>query len=393
MDPLRNPFSPGAGARPPELAGRKELLDHALLSLARTKRGRSEKNMMIVGLRGAGKTVLLNEIYHMAEKEGYKVIAIEAHENMKKKGFAGLLLPYLRQALYSLNAGEQRSEKARHALRVLKSFISGLTVKFNDIEVGLDIDAAIGAADSGDLEADLAQVFIAIGEAAQDRNTAIALIIDELQYLNNEELGALIMAMHKVAQKSLPIVLVGAGLPQLVAMAGNAKTYAERLFDYPQIGPLEKKDAISALQEPVKEEGAEFTDEALDQVVEITEGYPYFLQEWGYQAWNLAETSPIEVEVIKQATKKSIERLDESFFRVRFDRLTPKEKKYVRALAALGPEPQRSGDIAKQLKVQVSQVATTREYLIQKGMVYSPSHGLTAFTVPLFDEFIKRVME
>ena len=389
MDPLHNPFSPGAGTPPPELAGRDDILRQALMALARIKKGRSEKSILLIGLRGVGKTVLLHKISEMAEEQGYKAVMIEAHEN---KSLPALLLPYLRQVLFSLDKGEMVSAKVKKGLRVLKSFIGGLRVKINEIEFGLDIDAERGAADSGDLEADLAEVFIALGEAALDRNTAVAIIIDELQYLSEEELSSLIMAVHKVSQKSLPLVVIGAGLPQLVGKAGRSKSYAERLFDYPVVGPLQKEDAIKALQDPVINEGVSFTNSALDEIIRVTEGYPYFLQEWGYQAWNIAEKSPIELEVVQRASKASIARLDQSFFRVRLDRLTPREKDYLRALAELGADPQRSGDIAEKLGVEVNRVAPLRNGLIKKGMIYSPAHGDTAFTVPLFEAFMKRTM-
>ena len=389
MDPLHNPFSPGAGTPPPELAGRDDILKQALMALARIKKGRAEKSVLLIGLRGVGKTVLLHKISEMAKEQGYKAVMIEAHEN---KSLPALLLPYLRQVLFALDKGEMVSAKVKRGLRVLKSFIGGLRVKINEIEFGLDIDAEKGAADSGDLEADLAEVFIALGEAAQDRHTAIAIIIDELQYLSEEELSSLIMAVHKVSQKSLPLVVIGAGLPQLVGKAGRSKSYAERLFDYPVVGPLEKEDAKKALQEPALSEGVSFTNDALDEIARVTEGYPYFLQEWGYQAWNIAEKSPIELDVIKRATKASITRLDQSFFRVRLDRLTPREKDYLRALAELGADPQRSGDIAEKLGVEVNRVAPLRNGLIKKGMIYSPAHGDTAFTVPLFEAFMKRTM-
>jgi len=393
MDPLYNPFSPGAGSPPPELAGRNDILQQALMTLARVKRGRAEKSMLIIGLSGTGKTVLLHEISGLAEKEGYQSVMIEAHE---KKSLPELLLPELRRILFSLDVGEKISSKVKKAFRVLKSFVSSIKVnaKMQEIDFGIGIEPEKGTADSGDLETDLAQVFISLGEAAQDRHTAVAIIIDELQYLSDEELSSLIMAVHRVSQKSLPVVVIGAGLPQLVGKAGRAKSYAERLFDYPELGPLKKEDAKIALQEPVQKEveGVCFTDKALDEIIRVTQGYPYFLQEWGYQAWNLATKSPIDVEVAKQATKASIQRLDQSFFRVRFDRLTPREKEYLRALAELGADPQRSGDVAEELGLDVQNAAPLRNNLIKKGMIYSPKHGDTAFTVPLFEGFMKRIM-
>jgi DNA polymerase III delta prime subunit len=389
MDELHNPFSPGAGTPPPELAGRDDILKQALLTLARVKRGRSEKSILIIGLRGTGKTVLLHEISAIAEKENYRAVMIEAHE---KKSLPALLLPELRRVLFSLDMGEMISAKVKRGLRVLKSFVSNVKVTINEVDFGIDIEPEKGAADSGDLESDLAQVFIALGEAAQDRDTAVAIIIDELQYLSEEELSSLIMAIHKVSQKSLPLVVIGAGLPQLVGKAGRAKSYAERLFDYPELGPLKKEDAKAALQVPVQKEDVSFTEEALEEIIRVTEGYPYFLQEWGYQAWNIATKSPIDINVAKLATVTSIQRLDQNFFRVRFDRLTPREKEYLRALAELGSDPQRSGDVAEELGLDVKIAAPLRNNLIKKGMIYSPKHGDTAFTVPLFEGFMKRIM-
>lgn len=391
MDPLSNPFSPGAGSPPPELVGREAILTQALITLARVKRGRPEKSILVIGLRGVGKTVLLYEISKLAENQGYQTVLIEAHE---KKSLPELLLPELRRVLFNLDAQDKISQKVKRALRVLKSFILGVKLNFKvqDINLDISLDAEKGAADSGDLESDLAQVFIALGEAARDRDTAIAILIDELQYLNETELSSLIMAFHKLSQRSLPIVLVGAGLPQLVGNAGRAKSYAERLFDFPELGPLKKEDALLALQLPVEREGVSFSKEALEEIIRVTQGYPYFLQEWGYQTWNIADKSPISLAVAKRATTASIHRLDQNFFRVRFDRLTPREKEYLRALAELGSTPQRSGDVAQKLGMEVQAAAPLRNNLIKKGMIYSPKHGDTAFTVPLFEEFMKRMM-
>jgi len=389
MDPFHNPFAPGAGSPPPELAGRGPLLEQATLTLARVKAGRPARSMLLIGLRGVGKTVLLNRIRELAEANGFHTVSVEAHEN---KTLPALLLPPLRQLLFALDRMANVSEKAKRGLRVLKSFLNGVKLSIGDIEVGIDVDPEIGTADSGDLEADLAALFLAIGDAAADRKVPVAILIDELQYLTEDELSALIMAMHQVAQRRLPIVLVGAGLPQLVGLAGRAKSYAERLFEFPEVGALAAADAHAALQEPAREQGVRFTPQALDEIMAQTQGYAYFLQEWGYQAWNLAPVSPIDVEAARRATTESIRRLDQNFFRVRFDRLTPREKDYLRALAALGNTAQRSGDIADHLRVKVQSVAPLRGALIRKGMIYSPAHGDTAFTVPLFADFMKRVM-
>jgi hypothetical protein len=389
MDPMLNPFSPGAGSPPPELAGRGPLLEQARVTLGRVKAGRPERSFLLVGLRGVGKTVLLNKVRELASGFDCRAVLIEAHEG---KPLATLLLPALRQVLISLDRMAQISQKAKRGLRVLKSFFDGLKLKYHDIEIGIDVDPESGVADSGSLEADLAEVFVAVGEAAADRHTAVALIIDEMQYLDEEELSALIMAMHQISQRQLPVVLVGAGLPQLVALAGRSKSYAERLFQFPEVGALQPIDAAQAVQEPVQEQGVRFTEAAVQEIIAQTKGYPYFLQEWGYQSWNLATRSPIEIDVIHNATRESIRRLDANFFRVRFDRLTPREKDYLRALADLGDTAQRSGDIAERLKVKVQSIAPVRNGLIKKGMIYSPAHGDTAVTVPLFSDFMNRIM-
>ena len=389
MDEIRNPFSPGAGTPPPELAGRNVLLDRVKILLARVREGRPEKSVLLVGLRGVGKTVLLNELEILAEQAGYKTILVEAHDS---KSLSALLAPPLRKLLLSLDRMSNVSDKARRGLRVLKGFVNGVKLTVGDLEIGLDIEAEAGTADSGDLEADLPELFIAVAEAAQDRKIPVAILLDEIQYLSAKELSALIMAMHKMAQKRLPLVLIGAGLPVLPGLAGESKSYAERLFDFPELGPLQADDAWHALRDPAQDEGADFTDEALDEIVRLTQGYPYFLQEWGYQSWNHAPHSPIQLADVQRATPRIIERLDANFFRVRFDRLTPREKDYLRALAELGAEPQRSGDIAAVLGVKVQAVAPLRDSLMKKGMIYSPAHGDTAFTVPLFDTFMKRAM-
>jgi hypothetical protein len=388
MDPRTNPFSPGAGTQPRELAGRDSILEQANIALDRIKAGRSSKSLILVGLRGVGKTVLLVRIWERAIANGYKAVLIEAHEN---KPLPDLLIPPVRQVLYLLDAMENVSEKAKRGLRVLRSFVTGLRAKIGEVEIGIG-EAERGSADSGDLEADLAELLVAVAEAAADRQTAVAICVDELQYLKELELSALIMALHRVAQRNLPLTLVGAGLPQIIALAGKSKSYAERLFEFPDVGPLSPIDARNAIQTPVLNQGARFNDDALDEIIRKTERYPYFLQQWGHESWNIADTSPITLQVIEEATKSAITNLDRTFFRVRFDRLTPREKEYLRVLATLGPGNQRSGEIAEQLGVRVQSVAPLRSGLIKKGMIYSPSHGDTAFTVPLFDEFMLRMM-
>lgn len=389
MDPIKNPFSPGAGSPPPELVGRDPVLEQARILLGRVKQKKPEKSMLLTGLRGVGKTVLLNEIKRMADGDGYRTISIEAHEG---KALGPLIAPYLRSLLYDLDRIAGTGDKVKRGLSVLRSFIGALKLTVGDVSIRLDIDPEKGSADSGDLEIDLPNLFVAIGEAAEDRNSAVAIFIDEIQYFSKKELGALIMAMHKIQQRQLPLGLLGAGLPILPGLAGESKSYAERLFNFPNIGALSQADTAKALQEPAQEAGVAFEKKALDEVFHLTKGYPYFLQEWGYVAWNLATTSPITLQVVRDAKKSVIPRLDENFFRVRFDRLTPSEKNFLRAIAELGPGAHRTGDIAEILKVKVTSLGPVRAKLINKGMIYSPAHGDMDFTVPLFDDFMIRAI-
>jgi hypothetical protein len=389
MDPITNPFSPGAGSPPPELVGRGPVLEQARILLGRVRAGRPEKSLLLTGLRGVGKTVLLNEIQRLAADAGYRTIELEAHED---KRLGPLLAPNLRSVLYDLDRLAGAGDKVKRGLAVLRSFISAIKLTVGEVDIGLDIEPERGTADSGDLEIDLPNLFVAVGEAAAERKSAVALLIDEVQYFNQKELGALIMAMHKVQQRQLPLVLIGAGLPILPGLAGESKSYAERLFSFPPIGALTEAESDTALQEPAHAAAVAFDKAALAEIFRLTQGYPYFVQEWGYQAWNHATTSPIGLDVVEDSTSRVIQRLDENFFRVRFDRLTPSEKKFLRAMAELGPGAQRTGDIAAQLGVQVNSLGPVRAKLIRKGMVYSPAHGDMAFTVPLFDAFMRRVM-
>lgn len=389
MDKIRNPFSPGAGSPPPELAGRDGILEQARVLLGRVLAKRPEKSLLLTGLRGVGKTVLLNEIERMAQASGYRTILIEAHEG---KSLAVLLAPQLRRLLFDLDRIAGAGDKVRRGIAVLKSFIGGVKIKVGEIDISLDIDPEPGTADSGDLETDLPSLFLAVGEAAQERGVAVALLIDELQYFSSQELSALIMAMHKMQQRQLPLLLIAAGLPILPGLMGESKSYAERLFSFPDIGPLPEPDATKALQDPVRQAGEAFEPAALAEIFRLTRGYPYFLQEWGYQAWSHATASPISLAVVRQTSALVAQRLDENFFRVRFDRLTPREKKYLRAMAELGPGPHRTSDVADKLGVKINTLGPVRANLIKKGMVYSPSHGDMAFTVPLFDEFMRRAI-
>ncbi len=390
MDPVRNPYAPGAGTRPPELAGRREILDAASIAIQRVQAGRFAKSFIFIGLRGVGKTVLLNEVTRIADRLGCKTLYVEATD---RKPLALLLVPQLRQLLLSLDTMAKATDATKRGLRVLKSFVNSVSVKVDGVDLGLSIPPETGVADSGDLQTDLTALFVAVGEAAKSRKTTILIAIDELQYLTEEELSALIMAVHRAcSQLELPVILAGAGLPQLVGQMGTSRSYAERLFNYPPVGPLNSIDARTAIKEPAAREGVKYTSKALDEIVRMSEGYPYFLQEWGYHAWDIAKGPDIKEADALAAHTSTIASLDKNFFKVRLDRLTPTEKNYLRAMAELGPGPHRSGDIAEKLGVLVSSVAPLRSGLIKKGMIYSQSHGETSFTVPLFDQYMKRAI-
>ncbi|HKY62156.1 MAG TPA: ATP-binding protein [bacterium] len=389
MDPRTNPYAPGAGTRPPELAGRDEIIEKAAIAIDRCKSGLAFRGLLLVGLRGVGKTVLLTRIAQDTEARGFAVVSVETPE---KRSLPALLIPPLRGVLLKLSRMAATEDLVKRALRVLGGFVEAMKVKYEDIEFGVDLGKEPGVADSGDLEHDLIELFSEVGKAAKERGTALVLFIDEIQYIEEEQFAALIMALHKCTQSQLPVVLIGAGLPQLVGLAGRAKSYAERLFEYPEIGALNSDAARAAIETPALKLGVKYEEPALKEILSQTKCYPYFLQEWGKHSWECARQSPITCEDANCAGQLAIAELDGSFFRVRFDRLTPGEKRYLRAMAELGVGPHRSGDIAHLLEKEVQSVAPTRASLIKKGMIYSPSHGDNSFTVPLFDGYMKRVM-
>ena len=389
MDPILNPYSPGAGMPPPELAGREDVLDKVRIALGRVRASRPTKSVMLIGLRGVGKTVLLLRMRDHAEASGLLLLQVEAPES---RSLPAMLAPGLRRVLTRTARKSKTREVSLRALRALAGFAGALKVKYHDIEVGLDLDPEPGLADNGDLELDLQELMEAVGQACRSADTGLIMIVDELQYVAEEELAALVVALHRTAQRQLPVMLLAAGLPQLRGRLGRAKSYAERLFDFPAVGPLPPAAAAQAIAKPAAALGVEFTDEAMSLIFQESEGYPYFLQEWGRHVWDIAKRSPIGREDVVAATPATVATLDESFFMVRFDRLTPSEKRYLRAMAELGAGPHRSGDIASQLGRAVTSLGPLRAQLISKGMVWSPGHGDTAFTVPRFDEFMHRIM-
>jgi hypothetical protein len=341
------------------------------------------------GLRGVGKTVLLNVIRLDAESRGFYCIHIEAPEN---RSLPAQLIPTLRALLLRMSARAKLKVMAERGLRALAGFAKALKVKYQDIDVNLEFPVELGLADSGDLEYDLKDLFGAVAMAAKESKTAVVLFIDEIQYVAESQLEALITALHDASQKRLPIALVAAGLPQLLGQMGRAKSYSERLFEYKMIDRLSQKAAVEALAGPAAKEGVTYEEKAVAEVLEQTQCYPYFLQEWGRHAWNVAEGNIITFKDAELATPSALAELDNGFFRVRFDQLTPKEKSYVRAMANLGVGPHRSGDIAEKMGQEVTSVAPTRNNIIKKGTLYSPAHGDVDFTVPMFDGFLKRTM-
>lgn len=381
-----NPYTPNAGARPPALVGRDEELEAFEVLLARLLRGRTEQSMLVTGLRGVGKTVLLTRFEELAREGGWTTVEAEI---TKSSEFGDRMANLVRRALLQLAPRARWKERAARAAAVLRSF-QVTAGPDGGVTAGFDVEPAEGFADSGRLDDDLTDVFVALGEAAQEHGTGVAFLIDEVQFLKTAEFEALIAAIHKTVQRQLPITLVGAGLPQLPRLAGEAKSYAERLFRFPRIGRLSDDQARAALGDPAGRLGVDFQPEALDAVVAYTEGYPYFLQEYGNALWNQIEASPVSAEDVSLARAAVEAKLDGGFFRVRVERTTDLEQRYLRAMAELGPEPQAAKDVAALLERTSEQMAPTRSRLIDKGLLYAPGHGLAAFTVPQFDRFMRR---
>lgn len=390
MKALTNPYTPNAGAEPQAVVGRDDQLESFDLLLARIEAGRTEQSMIITGLRGVGKTVLLGQFRTKALAREWVVVEIEVSKNDDTE-FRRDVASRLRTALYELSPKAKWTDRFQHAAAVLKSFTISID-PHGTWSAGLDIEAAEGFADHSNLALDLTDVFLAIGQAASERGRGVVLLFDEVQFLKKHQLEALIEALHKMVQRKLPITMVGAGLPQIAELAGDAKSYAERLFKFPAIGDLAPTDARAALSRPAQEEGITFSTAALDAAVAITGGYPYFLQELGYAVWTVAAGPEITGDDITTAIPGYEAKLDESFFRVRLDRATELQRAYLRAMAQLGPEPQKASDVAEVMGRTSQNLAPTRAELINMGLLYTPEHGYAAFTVPQFDKFILRAI-
>ncbi len=385
MDPVRNPFSPGAGTRPPALVGREREIEAMDIALQRLRLGRDGRSAMLTGLRGVGKTVLLNEFELLADARGY------FHEHLEV-GEDGDLPPRLaaafRRVLLSMDARRRIGERVVRALGVLKAFTIGLP---GGPELSIDVDAVHGPADSGDLATDLAGLFVELGEVARDHDTGVLITIDELHYVKRATLEALVMGVHRATQLALPITVAGAGLPSLAALTGEAKSYAERVFTFPVIDSLTGDQPRQALEVPVADEGVRWNAGALDRLVEVTRGYPYFLQEFGKQAWDAAEgPARITLDDVERSIPVATAELDDGFFRVRTGRTSDPERAYLRAMAELGPGPVRSVEVATLLGKKATALGPTRDGLLKKALCYSPRWGEIDFTVPLFDAFMRR---
>lgn len=386
MRPHDNPYTPNAGARPPALVGRDAQLESFEVLLDRLRKGHTEQSMLITGLRGVGKTALLGAFEERARRRDWTTVEAEITKNVQ---FGQRMAQLVRRALLQVAPKARWKDRGRRAAEVLKSF--QITVSPDGaVTVGLDVDAAEGLGDSGSLGEDLTDVLVALGEAAQEQDRGVVFLFDEVQFLTTVELEALISALHKTVQRQLPITLVGAGLPQLPRLAGEAKSYAERLFQFPIIGQLSEDEAAAALTVPAESQGVVYDPDALAAIIDYTQGYPYFLQEFGKLVWDLAPTSPITRTTVEQAQEAVEAKLDASFFRVRTDRVTELELQYMRAMAELGSEPQAAKDVAHLMHRTSEQLGPTRSRLIEKGLLYTPSHGFAAFTVPQFDRYMRR---
>ncbi|MFE6734856.1 AAA family ATPase [Microbacterium sp. NPDC057650] len=390
MDSVSNPYTPNAGASPDIIVGRQEQTKAFETLLRRLARGRTHQSMIITGLRGVGKTVLLNEFGDIARREHWEVIEIEASKHDDTR-FRQTMASLLKGALLRLSPRAKWTDRARRAAAVVASFALSVDQQ-GTWSLAWDVEPEEGLADHGDLSLDLTDVLVAIGEIAQERERGVAILIDEVQFLSPRQLEALIQAVHKTVQRKLPVTFVGAGLPQIAELAGDAKSYAERLFQFPKIDSLDEDDAGEALTEPAVGEDVEYEADAVALAIQITQGYPYFIQELGYQVWEIAEQSPITRADVENAREGYEAKLDSSFFRVRLDRATPLQTAYMRAMAELGPDAQKAADVARVMGRESTQLGPTRAELIDMGLLYTPEHGYAAFTVPDFDKFMLRAV-
>ncbi len=379
-----NPYTPGMGTRPPFLAGRDSELEYFDELLDQLSAGGTEKHLILTGLRGVGKTVLLNELEVKCEERGWPGEATELRDG---SSIGREVSKAARKALLQLSSAKRTLDGLRRAMRVVHNFSVSVG---EEVTFKIDLDPIEGIADSGDLGADLRDLLVEVGQAAEKHGSGFALILDEMHFLPRRDLEALIMGLHRAQQKSLPVALVGGGLPLLPELTGKAKTYAERGLEFRSVGALSREASVRALREPAIQQGIDWSDEAIDRVTALTGGYPFFLQEYGRQIWKLGEGRRIELAEVTAAEPLVLEYLDASFFSQRIGKLPGLERRYVSAMARLGDGPQRSGDVAAALGRNVKELSPIRARLIESALIYSPARGEVDFTVPLCADHIRR---
>jgi len=387
MDRIRNPFTPGAGYLPPELAGRNQIIDDGNVVAMRTKLQRAERGLMLIGQRGVGKTVLLKYLSERARENG--IIPVIAEIKNDKSDLEELVLK-LREALCILDFKCKMKACIQEAFSVLANFVKKFSLNIGD--VGVSIEPHRGFGESGNMELDLSQVLLSSARAAKAASTAIGLYIDELQNLNEDAMRGVVVALHRSAQELLPLYLIGSGLPTIRTLIGKSKTYAERMFVYETIGALDEDASWAAIVKPFEDNGVSVEDAAFSEMFKASAGYPFFLQECGYQVWQHAERSPILANDVISILPRVIENLDRSFFEVRFDRVSAVEKKFLMAMAdGESEKPQAIVDVAKRMGRSANSLSMMRRSLIKKGMIYSPSLGMVAYTVPMFGAYMRRM--
>ena len=381
MDPVANPYTPNAGSPPAELAGREEQLEQFRVLVERLKRGATDQSMVVRGPRGVGKTVLLNAFESRAESVGFLTYY---HELTPDSSLIEALARDTGSALVRLSLTQ------RLAARVRSTFARLKTLRLTAPE-GFEVAVELGGSNEGTITADLTELFLEIGAVAKEQDTGIAFFLDEVQFVREVEYRALISALHRCTQKQLPITAAAAGLPQIPRLSGEARSYAERLFTFPEIANLEQDAAASAFTGPASREGVEFDRDALDEAIRWTQGYPFYIQQLGKHVWNRASASPINVDTVTAAEPAAQHALDTSIYQVRLQRSTPAERQYMRAMSTLGTGPYKSGDVAGQAGRSVNALSPVREALLTKGLIYATEdYGYLDFTIPRFDEFLRR---
>ena len=387
LDAVRNPYSPGAGSPPPDLVGREVEQEQFEVTTKRLLLGRPDRSQLLIGLRGVGKTVLLREFGRIAQDNGWRNHHLECVE---ETDFLRAAAHLARAAILDLSGGTRLSEVGSRALGVLRAFHLTWEIPGGGT-VSMGVDPVPGRADSGDLDRDLTDLLREVGQLARSRDTGVLFTIDEIQHIAATRLRPLLVGLHEMSQLQLPLLVAGAGLPSVRALLGEARTYAERLFTFVPMDSLSRETASEALVRPAAREGIGWEGAALDEVFEATLGYPYFLQEFGKQAWRMAAgPDRITHEDVRQAKPLVTDELDEGFFSVRVGRTTKAEREYLRAMASLGRGPYRSGAVATVMNKSTQQVSTLRDSLIKRGLCYAPQHDRIDFTVPMFDDFVLR---